>query len=324
MSTPVRLLVLSDVHYAGASEQARRGHEALAIRNPLLRLVAHCYRKYVWLADPYSHNPLLDRIVAAEPCPDLVVANGDFNLDTQFVGVSDEASMESARECVDKLRAAYGDRLLLTIGDHELGKMSLFGGSGGLRLKSWNRTVGELGIRPLWHHTAGSWNLLGVTSTLIALPLFEPEILPAEKAAWERLRDLHLKEIERCFDAIPAGNPILLCCHDPSALPFLYSLPSVRRRLPDVKATLLGHLHSSTVFDASRWLAGMPSIRFLGNTVRRLSTALQQARYWKEFRPVLCPSPSGIELRKDGGYLTTVLAADVRSAPQFQQHRLIR
>ncbi len=324
MSTPVRLLVLSDVHYAGASEQARRGHEARVIRNPLLRLAAHWYRKYVWLADPYSHNPLLDRIVAAEPCPDLVLANGDFNLDTQFVGVSDEASMESARECLNKLRAAYGNRLLLTIGDHELGKMSLFGGSGGLRLKSWNRTVGELGIRPFWHHTAGPWNLVGVTSTLIALPLFEPEILPAEKPAWERLRASHLEEIECCFDLIPSGHPIVLCCHDPSALPFLYSLPSVRNRLADLRATVLGHLHSSTVFDASRLLAGMPSIRFMGNTVRRLSTALQQARHWKEFRPVLCPSPSGIELHKDGGYLTTMLTTDLASAPQFQRHRLIR
>ncbi|MSU37379.1 MAG: hypothetical protein EXS36_20230 [Pedosphaera sp.] len=324
VSIPVRLLVLSDVHYAAAGEQARRGHEALAIQNPLLRLAAHCYRKHIWLADPYSHNPLLDTILEAEPCPDLVVANGDFNLDTRFIGVSDEASMESARECLAKLRTAYGERLLLTIGDHELGKMSLFGGAGGLRLESWNRTVGELGIRPFWHHTAGAWNLVGITSTLVALPLFEPEILPAEKPAWEILRASHLQDIERCFDTIPLRNPILLCCHDPSALPFLQSLPSVRKRLPDLKATLLGHLHSPAVFDASRWLAGMPSIRFLGNTVRRLSTALQQARSWEKFRPVLCPSPSGIELTKDGGYLTTLLTADVASALRFQRHRLPR
>lgn len=296
----------------------------MAIRNPFLRLVAHCYRRYIWLADPYSHNRLLDRIVAAEPCPDLVVANGDFNLDTRFVGVSDEASMESAQECLATLRAAYGERLFLTIGDHELGKMSLFGGCGGPRIKSWNRSVGELGIRSFWHHAIGAWNIVGITSTLVALPLFETEMLPAEKPAWEILRASHLREIDRCFDTIPRGNPILLCCHDPSALPFLHSLPSVRRRLPELKATLLGHLHSPTVFLASQWLAGMPRIRFLGNTVRRLSTALQEARCWKEFRPVLCPSPSGIELHKDGGYLTTLLTADVASAPRFQRHRLAR
>jgi hypothetical protein len=49
-------------------------------------------------------------------------------------------------------------------------------------------------------------------------------------------------------------------------------------------------------------LAGMPRVRFLGNAMRRMTGALREARYWRPFKPHLCPSLTGIQLLKDGGY----------------------
>jgi len=36
-----------------------------------------------------------------------VIANGDYCADTNFVGVSDDASLQSARECLEKLRQRF-------------------------------------------------------------------------------------------------------------------------------------------------------------------------------------------------------------------------
>ena len=56
----------------------------------------------------------------------------------------------------------------------------------------------------------------------------------------------------------------------------------------------------------------MPPIRFLGNTVRRLSTALNEARRWRPFHVRLCPALAGIELLKDGGYCTLEIDPEAR------------
>ena len=104
--------------------------------------------------------------------PDWVIANGDYNCDTDFVGLSAEPAMQSAKECLGKLQAKFGPRFRPTMGDHELGKMSLLESRGGIRLESLRRAR-ELGIEPLWRLDLGNRVLLGVTSTLIALPLFE-------------------------------------------------------------------------------------------------------------------------------------------------------
>src|SRR5262245_34068817 len=113
----MRLLILSDVHYASDLEKARHGHESKAIRNPVLRTFARAYRHYIWLRDPLAWNHLLDDVIRLCPAPDLAVANGDFNADTAFVGVSDDAAFASASECLSKLRSAYADRLHLVMGD---------------------------------------------------------------------------------------------------------------------------------------------------------------------------------------------------------------
>jgi 3',5'-cyclic AMP phosphodiesterase CpdA len=121
----LKLLVVSDLHHAGPGEQARHGHEARAIGNPLLRTAAQAWRQMVWLRDPCAHNHRLTWIIAANPAPDLVVANGDFTVDSAFVGVSDDAALESSATALAELRRAYGARFHATIGDHDLGKQSL-------------------------------------------------------------------------------------------------------------------------------------------------------------------------------------------------------
>jgi hypothetical protein len=318
------LLVLSDIHYASPAEQARRGHESAIIRNPVLRLAARFYRRYVWLADPYGQNHLLDEAIALNPSPEIVVANGDYTLDTAFVGVSDDAAFASAATCLGKLRQAYGERLLATIGDHELGKLILFGGAGGMRLASWFRTVNELRLAPFWQRSIGRRKLVGITSSLVALPLFEPELLSAERSDWEQLRREQLHAIRECFDQLQSDESVLLFCHDPSALPFLHREEAVRTRLGQVEATVIGHLHTQLVFQASRVLAGMPALRGLGNSARRMSQALREARCWREFRVVLCPSLAGCELLKDGGFLVGASQQTPEEPPLLERRRLPR
>jgi hypothetical protein len=92
--------------------------------------------------------------------------------------------------------------------------------------------------------------------------------------------------------------------------------------LPQVAATIIGHLHSPLVFWKSRLLAGAPPVRFLGHAVRRMTEALHQARTWRPFRVHLCPSLAGIELLKDGGYLE--LLSKPPSAVQVRRHRIPR
>lgn len=319
----MRLLILSDVHYACDAEKARRGHEAAAIGNPFLRTFARLYRRHIWLDDPLAWNHLLDRVLNECPTPDLAVANGDFSVDTAFIGVCDDAACQSALECLGKLRAAYPRRFHATIGDHELGKMSLFGGRGGPRHRSLQRTVDTLGIPTFWRLEIDHYVLLGVTSTLLSLPLFHPELLPEEADRWERSRNEHLDAVRHAFEDLRNDQRVLFFCHDPGALPFLFREAVVRRRLPQIETTIIGHLHTQLIFKTSRLLSGMPVLRGMGQTARRLSSALREARCWREFKVRLCPSLSGSELLKDGGYFTAELGA-ASQPTTFQFHPLPR
>jgi hypothetical protein len=159
------LAILSDVHYASPAEQARGDdYEFSYVHNPALRLIIKMYRRYYWLRYPLRQNYLVDRFVedAAPLKPDYVIANGDFAVNTDSVGLSDGAAYESARECLGKLRAHFGSRLRATFGDHELGKLSFFGGRGGLRLASWHRAC-ELGLEPFWQLSLGKYLLCRFT-----------------------------------------------------------------------------------------------------------------------------------------------------------------
>jgi hypothetical protein len=314
--------VVSDIHYAGAAEQARCDYRHACIASPTRRLITRLYRRFLWLHDPFAHNHLLDKFIAEASNGDLVVANGDYSCDSAFIGVADDAAFQSAQECLGKLRAKFADKFHATIGDHELGKKALSVDVGGLRLASYDRTTKGLGIKPFWRIEVANYVLIGVTSSLLALPVLESEAPPEDVPAWRELRAQHLDEIARAFRDLKADQRVLLFCHDPTALPYLAELEDVRQKLPRIERTIIGHLHSDLVLFNSRFLCGMPAISFLGHTPHRISSALQHARHWKPFKLFLCPSPAGVQLLKDGGYCSIQLDGAGQTPAQFKKHRL--
>jgi hypothetical protein len=325
MPRTATLVVLSDIHYASAAEKARgNDYELQGIANPLHRLLLKAFRRFIWLRHPLEQNGLLDAFLKRAGDAACVVANGDYSCDTAFVGVIDDAACQSARECLDKLHGRFGPAVRATIGDHELGKFTLVGARGGMRLASYHRAREELGLEPFWKLRLGRYVLMGLTSSLVALPVFEAETMREERPGWECLRQQHLAEIRAAFSGLGSSDRVLLFSHDPTALPFLWHEESVRRRLPQIEQTIIGHLHSNLVLWKSRVLAGMPAIGFLGHPARRMSTALREARYWKPFRVRLCPSLAGIELLKDGGYYTAKLDLDGGDPARFHFHRIPR
>ena len=325
MARNCHLAIVSDIHYACAAEQARGDdYEYRHVKNPLIRLFIRAYRHFIWLRHPLQLNHLLDAFILRAGSPDYVVANGDYSCSTAFVGVSDDAALQSARECLQKLRRKFAPNFQAVFGDHELGKMSFSGARGGMRLASWHRARQELDLQPFWRVELGNYVLLGLVSSLVALPVFEADTLPSERAEWHDLRRQHLAEVRGAFAALKPPQRVLLFCHDPTALPFLWQDETVRAKVPQIERTIIGHLHSPLIFWKSRLLAGMPPIHFLGHTVKRLSTALSQGRYWRHFQVTLCPSLAGIELLKDGGYCTVELDLEGQRDAQFQFHQLAR
>jgi Calcineurin-like phosphoesterase len=299
----MRILVISDIHYACDAEKARRGSEMRAAGNVVLALMARCWRKFIWLDDPLAHNHRLGMILDAEREPDLVVANGDFSVDSAFVGVGDDAAAESANHVLQRLRGAYGSRLWATLGDHDLGKMSLFGGKGGPRWKSWLRATGEMGLPGVWKLDLGRYTLIGAPSTPLSLPLFEPELLEDERPLWRGLGVKMAAELGAAFSSVAPDQRILFFIHDPSALPHVARIPEVNAAMGRIERTFVGHLHSGFVFQVASMLSGAPRVSWMGQTLRRYTHALREARVWREFKTVLCPSPTGIQMLKDGGYL---------------------
>src|SRR5207245_10548029 len=120
--------------------------------------------------------------------------------------------------------------------------------------------------------------LLGLVSSLIALPVYEEDALLSERPEWRQLRALHLEEVGRAFDALQPSQRVLLFCHDPTALPFLLREESVRRKVGQIERTIIGHLHSRAILWKSRILSGMPVVSLLGHPPRRRRSALRAAR----------------------------------------------
>ena len=315
---PMRLAIVSDIHYAGAGERERVDYPYVGIQGPVRRFLTWQYRHWIWQRDPFVHNHLLDRFIEATANVDLAVANGDYSCDSAGIGVADGPSCDSARECLGKLRAAFGARFRAVIGDHELGKMMMSSGRGGLRLESFERSREELHLDPFWRVDVGRYVLMGVTSTLLALPIYETEALPHERSRWRELRERHVVEIHAAFGSLAPEERVLLFCHDPSALPFLWREEVVRAKLAQVERTIIGHLHTPLVLRLGLGLSGMPEIRFMGHTPRRLSRALREARLWKPFKPLLCPSTPGSQLLKDGGFYLVELDEEARRPAQFE------
>ncbi|HEX4646293.1 MAG TPA: metallophosphoesterase [Verrucomicrobiae bacterium] len=325
MSRSHQIAILSDIHYAGAAEQARgNDFEFRGLKNPLLRLAVRMHRRFVWLRNPLNQNHLLDEFIRRAGSPDMVVANGDYSCNSAFIGLSDDAAFESARECLGKLRERFGPNFQASIGDHELGKISFVGGRGGMRLASWRRATRDLGLPPLWRVELGNYILMGVASSIVALPVFEADTLAEERAEWREIRERHLAEIRETFAALKPAQRVLLFCHDPTALPFLWREEAVRGKIQQIEQTIIGHLHSPLVLWQGRLMAGMPPVNFLGHTAKRLSAALREARHWQPFKLRLCPSLAGIELLKDGGYYTAELDEEARKPAKFEFHGLKR
>ena len=318
------LAIVSDIHYAGAAEQARGEFCVGAVRNPLQRLAIKLYRHYFWLRDPFAHNHLVDAFVAKTAGADLAVANGDYSCDSAFVGISDDAAFASASECLQKLRQGFGGNFRATSGDHELGKKPLGADTGGLRVKSFVRAERELRIEPFWKVNIGNYVVMGVVSSLIALPVYAREAVSEERPEWEDLRRKHLDAIGSAFRDLEPYQRVILFCHDPSALPFLWREHDVRAKLSQIERTVIGHLHSKLILYKSSILAGMPTIPFLGHTSYRLSLALREARLWKPFKVLLCPSLAGIELLKDGGYYTAEVDPSAHQPARFHFQPLQR
>lgn len=320
-----RLALVSDIHYAGTREQAEGDDfEYRDLKNPLLRFLIRQYRWHVWLRHPLRQNGQFDRFLAEVPPVDYAIANGDYSCDTGAIGLSAAAALESARESVGKLRQKFDDRLRLNYGDHELGKLRLVGAVGGMRLDSWRRAREDLQMPPFWRLELGRYVLFNCVSSLIALPTFGADTLPEERAGWEQLRAEHFAQVRDAFAGLQSGQRALFFCHDPTALPYLWRDEVVRAKLPLVERTIIGHLHSNFYLRLSRALAGMPPLNFCGHSVRRYSRALREARGWRPFRVLLCPSLAGIELLKDGGYFTVELDAMATIPAQFQFHPVPR
>ncbi len=324
-SRRITVAICSDIHYASAGEAIRgEAYEFRAINNPLARWAFHAYRHGFWMRHPLRNNPLVDEFLRQAGGCEYAIANGDYAADTAFLGVSDDATFESARLCLEKLRARFGSKLLVGLGDHELGKHSFFGHYGGLRLASWRRAHAELGLQGFWRRDFGRYVLLGVTSTLVELPVFEPDMLPEEREEWYRLRGEHLARIREAFAGLDASQRVVLFCHDPTALPFLARESTVRERLAQIELTVIGHLHSNLILWKGRLLSGMPRISFLGSSIRRMSGALHEARQWRPFHVRLCPALAGIQVQRGGGWCSLELDPSGETPLKFATHPVRR
>ncbi len=321
----ITVAILSDIHYAGEQERVRgRSYEMQRQSNPLLRAFLRFYRRFIWMRNPFDQAPQFHRFLNEVVPVDYAVVNGDYSCDSGFIGVSDPAAGHSAAECLGKLREKYGDRVRFTIGDHELGKLTMFGGHGGMRLASWTHCLGPLGLQPFWQLPLGNYVLIGVTSSLIALPAHQPDTLPDEWPEWQRLREAHLAEIRAAFTALAPRQRVILFCHDPTALPFLWREPAVQQRLAQIDQTILGHLHTKLILWKSRVLSGIPPVHCLGHAAARFTTALNEAHYWWPFKVRQCPALSGIELLNDGGYYLLELDPTAQTPPRFVFYPLPR
>jgi len=322
MARTFSIAVVSDLHYAAAEERARcaKFYSSRQTKNPVCRIAERAFHHFIWLRDHGGHNDLLDKFLAAAGQPDLVVANGDFSCNTAQTGMSDPAAFASAEECLGKLRARFGRNLRATIGDHELGKTGLFTGCGSMALANWSRATQGLGIEPFWRVQFGRYVLLGITSSLVALPLYKAECNAADVAGWEQLSQAHLEDIRTAFAGLKPDERVILFCHDPSALPFLWREAAVREKISQLEQTVIGHLHTNLVLRTGRALSGFPGISFLGKGAKKISSALHDAKLWKPFRVRLCPALTGIQLLKDGGWLSAELDADAKTPVRFEFH----
>lgn len=308
----MRLAVISDIHISGPAEKARSlesYRELGAGLHPLKRKWRrglHRVRTRLWNAHPEWREEAFLRALAhvSEFDPDWVIANGDYGSDHGGVGVSDDATFESAAGVIRAIRRMFRDRSRFIFGDHDLGKYSTLLRGGGIRLQSLERGEKKLGIPSFWHEEDEDFHLIGVNSSLFTLDMFLPEALHEEIPRWQEHRDRHVQVVTETFARLPNHARILLFCHDPSALHVLSHIKSVKSRVGQIEMTIIGHLHSPSLLRlarlvprrASSWKPKYPVARIVAH-------GLQGVASWRQFRPVVCPSTFGTGHHIRGGVL---------------------
>lgn len=318
-----RYVIFSDVHYAGPAE-TRRGLSEDKIKAPLYqKAFVSLYRNFLWLADPVFHakriHPLITRINKLSP--DEIIYLGDLSMDTGFVGISDHASFESAEEFINLCHSELSSPIRWVMGDHELGKTSIIGKIGGPRFESMSKWTDALNMPIHWSSKWNHWKLICLCSTLAAYPVYSPEFLPSELKAWEAARQNHLSWIKDTFGNISKEERVIIFCHDPSALGYVSEIKEVREKMSQIAVTWVGHMHTSAVAQAAQILSGVPEVCSFGHSIRRFTVALNRAKIWRDFNMKLCPSPSGSELFRDGGfYEMTLFGEDDKQHPTCVFH----
>ncbi len=291
----MRILILSDIHYACEKERARGDFRTKGVANPVARFLVGRWSEWLWEGDPFARNEAFHRFLERDFHADLVVANGDYSVDSGFIGMADPAAHESALFVLRSLKKKFGDRLHSIVGDHELGKVSPDGGRGGMRLEAFRKSLALPTVHSQWRMAIDNLVLLGVNSTLLAIPVLERDMLPTERGEWDQHRLEHLEWIATEFESLKPDQRIILFCHDPTGIPYLHRIEAVASRLDQVEHTVIGHLHSRWILNAAGKLAGFPRIRHLGAGVERVSRGLNESACWKDYSILFCPALDGIK-----------------------------
>jgi len=307
----MRLAVISDIHVMGPGEHERHRDQVAAIGQDR-RMAGRWWQKFLnssrsrfWNWHPESrHDCFLRALTDMQSYhPDWVIANGDYGGDTHGVGLSDEATYESAAGVITLIREIFPDRCHFIFGDHDIGKYSTLLKEGGIRLASLDVGEQRLGIRSFWHEQVEEVHLIGVNSSLITLDYFLPEALTDEVPEWTRRRLEHEEKVRGAFASLPRKARVILFCHDPSALGVLGHLPEIRARLPAIELTVLGHLHEPRLLRLVQRLPRLPEWKPRYPVARIIAEGIRNARSWMDFKPVVCPSPFGTGHHITGGLL---------------------
>ena len=329
----MRLAVISDIHVLGPTELARANqtYDSLgAGQHPLerrWRRGLYRVRRRLWNGHlEWRHTAFLRALDSVETYqPDWIIANGDYGGDYGGVGLSNEATYDSAALVVRQIRQRFPERARFIFGDHDLGKYSTVLRQGGIRLDSLERGEAQLGIPSFWHEMYDSVHLIGVNSSLFTLDLFLPEAIQEEVPEWERRRAEHLEQVREAFARLPRSAEVVLFCHDPSALDVLARVGVVQKRLDQVVLTVIGHLHSPTLLWLAQRMArlgGRISPRY--PVARIIAKGLAGVRSWAWFKPVVCPSTFGTGHHVAGGLLLVERKADgqwvARRRPIHRRH----
>lgn len=307
----MRLAVISDIHVLGPGEYEKdRDVEANlgAGRGPLRtawRHFLHGARRRFWNWRPESRRSCFFKALADIQAyhPDWLIANGDYAGDAGGVGLSDEATYESAAGVITLIREIFPDRCHFIFGDHDIGKYSTAMQQGGIRLASLDLGEKRLGIRSFWHEELEHFQLIGINSSLITLDHFLPEALTEEIPEWENRRQAHHAQLLETFDQLDPTARVVLFCHDPSALGVLIEEPLIAAKRHQIELTVLGHLHEPRLLTLVQRMPRLPNWKPRYPVARIISEGIRNAKTWSLFNPVVCPSPFGTGNHLSGGLL---------------------